>query len=95
MTKPLQGKEFFEFRDRIMGMSNGENIAEVQKMRDEIAQNEDLQNDQKSRGLESKKIDQENSGFVSTRLEPAGVCWKIENNKNRFEILRDDDDVIE
>ena len=39
ITKPLQGKYFFEFRDRIMGMSNGENIAEVQKVRDEIAQN--------------------------------------------------------
>ena len=45
-TKPLQGKEFFEFRDRIMGISNGKNIAEVRKVRYEIAQNEDLQNGQ-------------------------------------------------
>ena len=44
MTKPIQGGKFFEFRDRIMGMSNSENIAEVRKVRDEIAQNEDLQN---------------------------------------------------
>ena len=29
MAKPLQGKEFFEFRDCTMGMSNGENIVEV------------------------------------------------------------------
>ena len=27
-TKPLRGKKFFEFRDRITGTPNGENIAE-------------------------------------------------------------------
>ena len=42
MTKPLQGKNFFDFRNRIMGMTNGENVAVVRKVRDEIAQNEDL-----------------------------------------------------
>ena len=94
MTKPLQGKKFFEFRDRIMGMSNGENISEVRKVRDEITQNEDLQNGRTARGLESKQFDQENSGFVSTRPEPAGVCWKSENKENPFGVLRDDDGVI-
>ena len=44
MTKPLLGKTFFAFRDRIMRMPNGENIAETRKVRDKIAQNEDLQN---------------------------------------------------
>ena len=76
-------------------MSNGENIAKVRKVRDEIAQNEDLQNGQTARRLESKQFDQENSVFVSTQPEPAGVCWKSENNENRFEVVRDDDDVIE
>ena len=52
MTKPFERKEFFKFRDRIMGMSNGENIAEVRKVRDEIAQNEDLQNGRTAGGLE-------------------------------------------
>ena len=51
MTKPLQGKKFFEFRDSIMGMSNSENIAEEEKVRDEIAQKEDLEYDQKVRGI--------------------------------------------
>ena len=50
-----------------MGMSNGKNIAEVQKVRDEIAQNEDLQNGQTAIVLESEQYDQENSGFVSTQ----------------------------
>ena len=49
MKKPLQWKEFFEFRNRVMGIPNGENIAEVQKVRDKIAQNEDLQNGQTAR----------------------------------------------
>ena len=44
MTNPLQGGNLFEFRNHIMRMPNGENIAEVQKVRDEIAKNEDLQN---------------------------------------------------
>ena len=43
MTKPLQEKQFFEFRDRIMGMSISENIAKGQKVRYEIAQKEDLE----------------------------------------------------
>ena len=34
MTKPLQGEKFFEFKNRIMGMPNGNNIAEMQKVRD-------------------------------------------------------------
>ena len=50
-----------------MGMSNGKNIAEVRKVRDEIAQNEDLQNGQTAIVLESEQYDQENSGFVSTQ----------------------------
>ena len=50
MTKPIQGI-FFEFRDRIIGMSNSENIAEVKKVRDKIAQKEDLENGQTARGL--------------------------------------------
>ena len=41
----------FDFRYRIMGMSNSENIAEVQKVRDDIAQNKDLQNGQTSIAL--------------------------------------------
>ena len=56
MTKPLQGGKFFEFRHRIMGMSGSKNIAEVQKVRDEIAQNEDFQNDQTARGLNSNQF---------------------------------------
>ena len=42
MTNPLQGEKFFKFRDRIIGMSNSENIAEAQRVIDEIAQKEDL-----------------------------------------------------
>ena len=53
-----QRKKFFEFRDRIMGMSNRGNIAEVQKVSDEIAQKEDLENGQTSRGLESNEFTQ-------------------------------------
>ena len=34
MTKPLKGKQVFEFRNPIMGMPNGKNIAEVQKVGD-------------------------------------------------------------
>ena len=44
MTKPLQGETFYEFRNHIMGMTNGDNIANVQKVKDEIAQNEDFLN---------------------------------------------------
>ena len=55
-TKPLQGKKFFEFRDRIMVLSNSENNAEVQKVGYDIARNEDLQNGQKARGLGKKKF---------------------------------------
>ena len=43
----------------------------------------------------NQKIEQEGSRFVLTRTEPEGVCWKSENNVNRFEVLRDEDDVIE
>ena len=95
MKNLLQGKKFFKFRDHIMGMPNGENIADMRKMRDEIAQNEDLQNGQTSRRLKYKKIKQESNGFVSPRPEPEGVCWKSEKNVNQFEVLRDDDDVME
>ena len=56
ITKSLQGEKIFEFRNRIMGMTNGKNIAEMQKVGDEIAQNEDLQNGRKSRQLESKQF---------------------------------------
>ena len=45
MTKPQQGKLFVDFRNGIMEIPNGDNVAEVQKVRDEIAQNEDFQND--------------------------------------------------
>ena len=45
MTKPQQGKKIFDFRNGIMEIPNGDNIAKVQKVRDEIAQNEDFQND--------------------------------------------------
>ena len=58
MTKPLQGKKFFEFRDCIMGMPNGDNIGKMRKVRDEIAHNEDLQNVQTARRLESKQFKQ-------------------------------------
>ena len=44
MAKLLQGKKFFKFRDHIMGMSNGVNIVVMRKVRDEIAQNEDIKN---------------------------------------------------
>ena len=56
MTKPLQGKKCFEFRDCIMGMSNSENIAKVRKVRNEIAQNEDLQKWSNSQRTRIKKI---------------------------------------
>ena len=95
MKKTLQGEKFFEFRYRIMGMSNGENITEMRKVRDEIAQNEDTQNGQTARGLESKQFEQESSVFVSKITEPEGVCWKSEENVYRFEVLRDEEDVIE
>ena len=57
------------------------------------------------RGLKSKQFTQTNGKLKSTRSEPAGVCWKSENGEsekrirengeNRFEILRDHDDVID
>ena len=93
MKNPLQGKQFFQFRDRIMGMPNGKNIAEMRKVRDEITQNDDLQNGKTARRLESKKCKQESNGFVSPRPETEGVCCKSEKNINWF-YLRDDDDVI-
>ena len=31
MTKPLEGKTFFEFRDRIMGMSKSETLPKGKK----------------------------------------------------------------
>ena len=77
-----------------MGIPNGKNIAEVQKVRDEIAQNEDFHNGQTARGIESKQFKEESNRFVSARTEPKGVCWKSENNVNQFEVLRDDDDII-
>ena len=95
MKKTLQGEKFFEFRYRIMGMSNGENITEMRKVRDEIAQNEDTQNGQTAKGIESKQFEQESSVFVSKITEPEGVCWKSEENVYRFEVLRDEEDVIE
>ena len=66
MKKPLQGKEFLEFRYRIIGMSNGENIVEVRKVRDEIAQHEDFQNGRTYKGIESKTFEQEGGRFVLT-----------------------------
>ena len=80
MTKPLQGKDSFEFRDCIMGMSKSENNAEGKKLRYEIAQKEDLESIQTIRGLESKQFTQKNGGFEPTISEPAGVCWKSETN---------------
>ena len=50
-TNPLQGKKFFEFRDRIMEMSKSENIAEGQKVIDEIAQKKDLESSRRIRRL--------------------------------------------
>ena len=94
MTKPLQGKIFFDFRNRIMGMPNGENIAKVRKLRDEIAQKEDLQNDRTARGLKSEQFKQGINRFVSAWPKLEGVCWKSEKNVNRFEVLRDSDNVI-
>ena len=82
MTNLLQVKKIFNFRNRIMGIPNGNNIAEVQKVRDEMAQNEDLQNGQTARRIESKQFKQEINEFVSARPEPEGVCWKSENNVN-------------
>ena len=52
MTKLIQVKEFFEFRDCIMGMSKSENNSGGQKVRDEIAQKEDLESSKKIRGIE-------------------------------------------
>ena len=78
-----------------MGMSNGENIVKVQKVRDEIAQNEGFQNGRTSRGIESKQFEQEGGRFISTQTEPKGVCWKSENNLNLFQVLRDDNEIIE
>ena len=64
-------------------------------MRYEIAQKWDFQNIRTAIGLESKRFTQTNGGFESIRYEPTGVCWKSENNENRFENLRDDNDVID
>ena len=77
-----------------MGMPNGENIAEMRKVREDIAQNEDLQNCRTGRRLESNKLKQKSNGFVSPRPETKGVCWKNEKNVNQFEVLRDGDDVV-
>ena len=54
MIKPIQGEKFFDFRDSIMGMSKSENTAEGRKVRDEIAQKEDLESRKEIRGLGSK-----------------------------------------
>ena len=75
-------------------MSNGENIVKMRKVRYEIAQNEEIKNGWTSRGIESEKFEQEGRRFLLTRTEPEVVCWKSENNVNRFEVLRDEDDVI-
>ena len=80
MTKPLQGKQIFEFRNPFMGMPNCENISEVRKVRDKITQYEDLKNGQTDRGLKSKQFKQESNEFVSARPEPKGVCWNSKNN---------------
>ena len=99
MTNTLQGKKFFELRDRIVGMSNSEHIAEVRKVRDKIAQKENLENGRTARGFESKQFTQTqtvrvleskqftktNVEFKSTRSEPAGVCWKSENGERKSE----------
>ena len=77
MIKPLQEEIFFKFRDRIMGMSKSENDAGGRKVRDWIAQKEDLESNRMNRGLESKQFTQTNGVFESTRSEPAGLCWKI------------------
>ena len=42
-------ENIFEFRDHIIGISKSEIITEVRKVRDEIAQNENLQNVQTAR----------------------------------------------
>ena len=78
-----------------MGMSKNpgsENNAGGRKVRDEISQKGGFKSNQMKSGLESKQSSQTNGGFESKQSEPAGVCWKSEN---RFEILKDDDDVID
>ena len=77
MTKPIQGKKFLEFRDRTMGMSNGKNIAEVRKVRDEIAQNEDLQNGQTARGLKSKNSNRKVTGLCQHDPNPKECVGKV------------------
>ena len=82
MTKPFKGGGIFEFRDRIIRMSDNpgsENNVRGRKVRDAIAR-------------ENTESTQMNGGFESKQSEPAGVRWKSEN---RFEILKDDDNVID
>ena len=43
-AKLLQGEKKIKFIDHIMGMSNGVNIVVIRKVREEIAQNEDIKN---------------------------------------------------
>ena len=65
-----------------MGMSNSENIAEGQIVRDKIAQKDVLEHGRTVRGLKSKQFTQTNGEFKSTQSEPAGVCRKSENGES-------------
>ena len=61
-------------------------------MRDEIAQNEDLQNGQTARGLELKFLIRKIAGSYQHDLNPQECVGKVKTMKTS---LRDDDDVIE
>ena len=79
MTNTLQWKKFFEFRKRIIRMPNGENITEVRKVRVEITQNEDLQNVQTSRGLESKNSNRKVMGSCQNNPNPMECVGEVKN----------------
>ena len=60
-----------------MGMPNGKNIAEVQKVRDEIAQNENFQNGQTAIVLKSKKSNREVLGSCQHDPNPKECVGKV------------------
>ena len=61
-------------------------------MRDEIAQKEDFESIQTIRGLESKKLLRQMADW--NKHDP-NLQECVEKNENRFEILKDDDEVID
>ena len=82
MKNPLQGKKVFKLRNHIMGMTNGENISEVQKLRDEIGQNKYFQNGQTARGIEKKNSNSKVTVLCQHEPNPKECVGKVKSFGN-------------